>query len=132
MYNTTLNQIESAPLPEFRARIRQWPRKEWAEEIRSLLKYLGIKGISVTAPNYSMASSINIRLPAMPTEYAPEHEDLHYKLWCKGKAGIECPDCARRQEAKKKLAAIILAAFPDLADRSDLQSDHFDYCFTIQ
>ncbi len=132
MYNDTLKQIESAPIPEFRGRIRQWPRKEWAAEIRCLLKSLHIKGVSVTTPNYSMASSVDIRLPNYPNEDADSHMALHEQLWRAGKNGTECPDCARRWQAKEKVKSIILAAFPDLDDRSDTQSDYFDFCFTVQ
>lgn len=125
MYNDTLTQIENAPLPPVRRHgLRAQGRKAWASEVRHLLKELKITGISVTAPNYSMASSITIRLPQDTTE---EHEPEHTRLEAeeRAKAGPYrgmvqvCPFCKRERRAKDKLEAI-------------LQSDSFNFCFTIE
>jgi hypothetical protein len=42
-----------------------------------------------------------------------------------------CPRCQRRHVATLRLTSLILAAYPDLDDRSDSQVDHFDYCLSI-
>jgi len=106
--------------------MRQRTRKEWAAEIRNLLKRLGISHISVTAPNYSMAQSVNIRTPQF-IPWEGEHKELHDKIGYSN----ACDICKRENAAKRKLEEIILAAFPDLEDRSNSQIDHFDYCLSI-
>ena len=134
-YADTLKQINRVTTFEAALRgkknMRQETRKVWAAEVRKLLKALEIKGVSVTAPNYSMAQSIDIRLPDKPIENAQEHIDLHDQLWREGRPGIDCPACRAHQEAKKKLEVLILAAFPDLDNRSEYVSDYFDYCLSI-
>ena len=137
-YDTTLHQIETVALPPVRRHgLRAQGRKAWASEVRHLLKELKITGISVTAPNYSMASSITIRLPR--NEWEGKHKATHDEIEVheRGKDcwlgfGTYCPFCKRERQVKDRLETIILAAYPDLADRSDLQSDYFDSCFTIE
>ena len=120
--NPQLRAILDCPLPAIVSpSLRRESRKVWAAEVRKLLRSLGIKGVSVTAPNYSMASSIDIHIPA-----AAEHD--------RGAAGHEylsCPTCGQHTRAEKKIRDIILAAFPDLNDRSESQSDYFDFCLSI-
>jgi len=109
--------------------LRAFGRKVWAAEVRKMFKELGIKGVSVTAPNYSMASMIDIRLPKV-TEcnydtltVEQQYGDLpHNQL---------CPACLERWTAEQKIEAILALAFPDLNDRSDGQSDYFDRCFSF-
>src|SRR5438067_1486097 len=43
---------------------RCMPRTEQAELARSFFKKLGLKGVSVTTPTYSMARTVHITLPA--------------------------------------------------------------------
>jgi len=129
-------QILSTPLPAFRENIRRLERKEWAVKVRWLFKDLGIAGLSVTTPNHSMASSINIRIPDAPWYGA--HEAEHAKIDAAERStgawlgyGTFCPFCKETHAARKQIEAIILAAFPDLDDRSHLVEDYFDFCFTI-
>lgn len=136
--------ILNAPLPSFRGNIRSATRKERAAMVRALFRDMGLKGISVTAPNYSMAQSIDIRFHV--GESAPwlgrgdsPHERKHTQIneeqaelgeW-RGYNKF-CPWCHEEWEAHNKLEKIILAAFPDLDNRSDSQTDYFDYCLSIQ
>lgn len=140
MYTETLNQIKTASIitaMHYREPgLRALDRKERAAKVRSLLKSLGIKGVSVTAPNYSMAQSINI---SMPGDDRGLHDEVHFRLEAEVRAkpgpycGMVqiCPFCKAEFEAKEKLEALILAAYPDLDDRSDSQYDHFDYCLSF-
>lgn len=120
--NPLLQAILDAPLPPVvNPAIRRESRKVKAAEIRKVLKSMGIKGISVTAPNYSMASSVHIKIPR-----ASDHD--------RGAVGHEfhtCPLCMQHTRAERKIAEIILAAFPDLDDRSDSQSDYHDNPLSI-
>lgn len=128
-----LRAIAHAPDPTMRVLgMRRKSRKEWAQAVRSLLKEVGIKGVSVTAPNYSMASSIDIILPRYDYErhqcYITKNDPtIEYRT-----AVAMCKQCQRKQAASKRLNEIILLAFPDLNDRSEYQSDYFDFCFTIE
>lgn len=112
------------------------PRKARAVLVRDLFKQLRLKGISVTVPNYSMAHTVDIRLPREPHEpddyigsdgrnyhNGPMSEmpaDLPYKSkWCE------------HVDASKKIEEIIKIAFPAHLDRSDYQSDYFDNPWSI-
>jgi hypothetical protein len=72
---------------------RKESRKAWAAGIRTLFKQIGLKGISVTAPRYSMAQAIDIRLP----------RDIN----CAKRDELD-----RRRRAKEHLTRIVLAAYP--------------------
>lgn len=107
-------------------------RKEQARLARELFKRLGLKGISVTAPNYSMASSVHVRLPngaAPDWRGFEQYEQATYS---------QMPDNvpAKQQMLAKHGAALALekildAAFPAHVDRSDYQSDYFDYRWSV-
>jgi len=114
-----LERILSVELPVFRDNIRRQPRIERSTAIRKLFKDLGLKSINVTTPNHSMASSTDIRIHRDFHEHAP-HADFS-----------TCPRCQRRQKAIQRIHEIILAAFPDMQDRSDHQSDYFNYAFSV-
>jgi hypothetical protein len=136
--NAKYQQIIDAPLPAFRANIRNLTRKEWAQNVRSLFKSLGLGWVSVTAPNYSMASSIDIRFHT-PDNFTGAHEAKHAEIDELQRGAYEwlgyghyCPWCKQQWEAHHRLEQIILAAFPDLNNRSDSMSDHFDFCLSIQ
>jgi hypothetical protein len=118
----TLSKIVRVEMPTvLNAHLRNETRKERAKAVRDLFKRLGLQGISVTAPNYSMAQSIDIRLP----DYDCLREDRYSPCY------PQCANCELAGEAKRRLNRLILAAFPNLDDRSDSQSDHFDYCLSI-
>jgi hypothetical protein len=118
-----LQAILDAPLPAVvKPRLRREGRKVWAAEVRKLFKSLGLRGISVTAPNYSMASSIHVLLPE-----ATGHE-------ADGGAGHDfptCPACRQRAAAMKHVKRLILAAFPDLDDRNEYPGTDYDFCLTV-
>lgn len=113
------HQILSAKTPTSHSDIRYESRKYIAGAIRGLLKGLGIKGISVTAPVYSMAQAIDIRVPD-----TCEHDSME--------ARRACPVCQNRNLAVRRIEELILAAYPDLDDRSDSMSDHYDYKLSIR
>lgn len=85
---------------------RTIPRKEQAALARKLFKQLGLRGISVTAPNYSMAQSVDVRLP-------------------------ETGDRERDMSIEEQVREILAIAFPNHDNRSDSQSDHYDYKWSI-
>jgi hypothetical protein len=134
--NEQLEKIIKAPLPTTTRNIRDLDRKEQAKIVRQLFKSLGFTGVSVTTPTYSMASSINISLPRQPWEgeHEPEHNRLQAIEYSKpsynGMVQV-CPWCKESWLADKQIRAIILAAFPDMDNRSDTQSDYSDFAFTI-
>lgn len=123
---TTFNEISTAilatSLPTVRdADLRSKTRKERSTVIRGLLRDLGFKGISVTTPSYSMARTTEIRLPDRERCQDGGADHVPYR----------CPACSRYWDTRNKLTAIILAAFPNMDDRSDTQSDYFDYVFSV-
>ena len=140
MYHDTISQIRYASILAAMLHrelgVRQLERKEIAAKVRGLLKSLGIKGMSVTAPSYSMAQTIHISFPRCGRN---EHEPVHFRLEAEERAkggpyrgmALVCPFCRVEREARDRLETLILAAFPDLDDRSDLQSDYFDYILSF-
>lgn len=76
-------------------------RKVLAKAARALFKHLGLrKRVSVTAPRYSMAQSVDVVVKGT------SHD-------------------------ARAIEGILAKAFPNQHDRSELQSDHFDYCWSI-
>lgn len=102
---------------------RHCGRKQTAALARKVFKLHGIKGISVTAPNYSMAQSVHIRLP--------KRDD--YTVTCEyGRIDwANDPAAQANCAAERKLESILAAAFPNHDDRSDTQSDYFDYKWSV-
>lgn len=80
-------------------------RKERARLARELFRELGLRGISVTAPNYSMARVVDIRLPRLAS--------------------------GEQAEMRWKVSEILDRAFPNCDDRSDSMTDYFDACWSI-
>lgn len=101
---------------------RSCPRKELAAAARRLFKSLGLKGISVTAPNYSMAQSVDVSMPKRD-----DYQFDQFGMVVEGDAAR-----AANNVAREKLDAILYHAFPSHRDRSDSQSDHFDYRWSVQ
>jgi hypothetical protein len=100
------------------------PLKEIAKDIRALFSSLKIKGVSVTAPTYSMASSVEIILPKIELTDA--------QAWDRGDETPMLAALRQRYNAVAgKIGEIVLAAFPDLDDRSDARSDYSDSRFHI-
>lgn len=102
---------------------RHISRKDQAKLARQLFRQLGLKGISVTAPNYSMARSVDVRMP--------KRED--YTLNAYGQVDDYSTDPAGKAntEAKQRIASILIAAFPKHDDRSEWGTDHYDYKWSI-
>jgi hypothetical protein len=120
--NPLLYAILRADLPSVRnPDLRKERRTVWAKAIRRLLADLGIKGVSITTPHYSMAHSIDVKLPA-GTPHDRGAADHEYR---------DCPMCQERNRAQDRITQIILAAFPDLDDRSDSMTDYFDFCLSV-
>jgi hypothetical protein len=133
--NAQLEQIINTPSPAFVANIRDLTRKEQSAKVRAAFKALGLTGISVTTPNYSMASSIQISLPRTDWE---THEPIHTPLEAIERQKDEyngmvqvCPVCKESWMAHVAIERIILAMFPDMDNRSDSQTDYSDFAFTI-
>ena len=101
---------------------RSIPRKEQAKLARMLFKQLGLKGISVRAPNYSQAQSVDVRLPKRE-DY--ERDQAGCIDWPNDPAAIA------NNAAEKRVREILNRAFPNHDDRSDSQSDHFNYCWSV-
>jgi hypothetical protein len=122
----TIAQILAAPFPPRSLHpMRHAGRKAQAAAVRKLLHGLGIKGVSVTAPSYANASAIHIRIPD------DEHVDGTDPRGYRDHEYRTCPRCQRRHVATLRLTSLILAAYPDLDNRSDSQRDHFDYVLSV-
>jgi hypothetical protein len=100
---------------------RHIPRKLQAKLARMLLRSMGIKGVSITTPNYSMAQSVQVRMPRRDDYDLDEH----------GFAVPGNPAAVANNEARQRMLAILLAAFPRHDDRSDTMTDYFDYCWSV-
>jgi hypothetical protein len=123
----TRAQIMRAPIPAVVDRaMRDQPRKEVAAAVRALLKRLGIKGVSVTTPNYSMAMGIQVRIPDRPEDW---QDDLHPH---RPGDHTDCWRCQLAKAARVRLELLILAAFPDLDDRSDYSTNYYDAYLSVQ
>lgn len=105
-----LIQIAQVELPQFRANIRDLQRKEIAKRVRELLREMKLTAISVTTPNYRGAQGVLVTLPRCALGETLE----------------------TRNAARAKVRAVILAAFPDLDDRSDSQNDTWDYRIQVE
>ena len=97
-------------------------RIEQAQLARQLFKRLGLKGISVTCPNYSMAQSVDVRLPKR-SDYVFDVRGMVDHLNDKASQA--------NSKAQRLIDAILLKAFPFHDNRSDSQSDYFDYCWSV-
>lgn len=111
---------------------RTIPRKQQALLARQLFKRLGIKGVSVTAPNYSMAQSVDVRVPSEPRPSMAGWEQYEHSTYSDMPDDCPCKAAHLRQcAARDKLEQILARAFPQHDNRSDYQSDHFDYCWSL-
>lgn len=115
-----LARIDITAIPVL-SRDRCMPRKDRAKLVRQLFRQLGLKGISVTTPNYSMAQSVEVRAPHRE-DYTPVNGQIDW---------LNDPAAQANREARERLQAILLAAFPQHDDRSDIQTDYFDNPWSI-
>jgi len=114
----TLSQIEAATIPAVvNPSLRHEDPKARSWAIRQMLRKVGIKGAHVTVGRGSTCAEVRFLGVACPTR------ESHNRS--------ACPECKRNLDAEKKVSDIILGAFPDMDDRSDSMTDHFDYKFTI-
>ncbi len=124
--------LDSVPVSDFGRCER---RKDRAKAFRALFKQLGLKGISVTAPNYSMAQSVDVRLPRIAENEHVQTRWPHDHGACCGSAGhtdeTRCPACREFAEMRKRIEAILWKGFPNLRDRSDSMTDYFNYCWSV-
>jgi|GEM_PF-5680063 hypothetical protein len=118
--HTKLAAVDITEVPVM-SRERCIRRKDQAKLARELFKKFGLKGISVTAPNYSMAQSVDVT--------PPKRQD--YELTDDGFIVASCEASKANQDARDRLGAILLAGFPSHDDRSEIQTDYFDYCWSI-
>lgn len=115
-----LAQVNPLDLP-LMTRDRSMQRKDQAKLARELFKQLGFKGISVTTPNYSMASTVSVKPPAR-YDYVLDEGGFIVRGDGAAKANTD---------AYSRILSILLAAFPNHDDRSETQSDHFDFKWSV-
>ena len=112
-------------------RDRHISRKEQARLARELFKRLGFKSISVTTPNYSMASSVDVCVPHEPKPDMTGFEQFEHCTYSDMPNDVPIKAAMlRRSAAVQKIDAILDAAFPAHNNRSDYQTDYFDYCWS--
>jgi len=117
--DVNLDKVESTGMD------RCTPRKVQAATLRKLLRKLGVKGVSVTAPNYSMAQSVDVRMPLLDVPVIKTDDDP----W--GRRDVDSVEANANAAANEKFRAILAKAFPNHDDRSDSMTDYFDYCWSF-
>lgn len=137
----TLEQIATVSLDAVPivSRDRHIPRKEQARLARNLFRQLGIKGVSVVTPNHSMASSVDVRLPDLALieadYHGPNDATPHsWELASFADMPANVPAKIKQQahwQAQKKIETILARAFPAHNDRSDYQTDYFDFKWSV-
>ncbi len=100
---------------------RNLPRKLQAKLARDLFKQFGLRGVSVTAPSYANAQSVHVSIPRR----------RDYLLTQRGMVSETCPVGKANSDAQILTEKFLLAAFPNSDNRSDGQSDHYDYRWTV-
>lgn len=120
----SIRSIEAASIPApIGQPVRGAGQKERTKRIRQVLKAAGIRGgVSVTMARGAGCYQTDVRIDGI--QHAPDVD------WNKHEYR-ECPVCMRNAAADRRVSAIILGAIPDLDDRSDSQTDHFDFMFTV-
>jgi hypothetical protein len=102
---------------------RHTHRKVRAKLTRELPKRLGVSGISVTTPRYSMATAVDVLIPAR-SDYTLRHPDGTVN-WA------EDPAALSNSAAEATVRAILARAFPNHDDRSDSTTDYFDNPWSV-
>lgn len=111
---------------------RHIPRKTQAALARQLFNRLGIKGLSVTTPNYSMASTVDVTVPREPHPGWDGHEKYQHSSYSDMPDDVPAKQSSMRHtEACLRVHQILEVAFPNHDDRSDSQSDYFDRCWSV-
>lgn len=97
------------------------PRKELAAAARAMFKALGIKGVRFTTPNYSMAQAVDVSLEKRG-DYG-QYDAMH---------GLrDDPAHQANRAADATVRAILDRAFPNHRDKSDTQTDYYNYRWSI-
>lgn len=119
-------QLAVAVLPEAASDVpRNLPCKEFAKVVRAFFKQIGLSGISVRTPNYSMAMGIEIRIPARE-DYKRKSDGSFDWLNLE-----DCPASQSNGAAEKLLSKFMNRHFPNHGNYSDGQIDHFDFRWSI-
>lgn len=100
---------------------RNIERKVFAKTVREMFKKLGIKGASVTTPDYSMASSIDI---AIPVYYIDVYDSVTLD-----RLTSDAGDKSTKLHEQIKM--IMANAFPTMDDKSDTMTDYFDFKYML-
>lgn len=115
-----MQTIETASIPA--APFALGTRRLWGAArtgvIRQALKATGVKGVSIKTSTTGR-TDISLRGEVHPACDWSTHI-VH-----------ECSTCSRNLAAERKITAIVLAALPDLDDRSDSMIDYFDFVFMV-
>lgn len=117
--------LSKLPAPRNIRRDGQKPR---TAAIRQLFRTIGLTGVSVTMSRGSMCYWTYVRIvdaPRCTTDHLAEYHET-----CTTSQRT-CPMCRRIKAARRRLNYVILTAFPDLGDRSDLHSDYHDFMYTL-
>lgn len=114
-----ITRVSLAALPEPRA-IRRLGRTAIAAEIRALFRTLGISGVSVTCRR---GGHVHIRIPVLDCGHRDVMVPLHHHR-------ATCRVCAQGHAAARRIRYILETVF-DIEDRSDIQSDYFNFVYLI-
>lgn len=125
---SALEKVQEGKIPVM-SRERHIPRKQQAALARELFKRLGLRGVSVTTPNYSMAHSVDVSYPKLQIHC----HDMWPHNWEVSDRTEEtrCPTCKENWKMHEKIAEILARAFPNHDDRSDSMTDYFDFKWSI-
>lgn len=104
------------------SRERSTPRKDQAKLARKLFKQLGLKGISVTTPSYSMAQGVDVLIPKRDDYIRDERGNIDF---------INDPAAKANSKAVRDIMEILARAFPQHDDRSDSMTDYFNYKWSV-
>lgn len=97
-------------------------QKERTALIRKAVKAAGIKA-SVTSATGSMCYWTNVRI-----DLGVEHPAHDWRTHIVS----DCAHCSERLALRRRVEALILAAYPDLDDRSDVQADYSNFIFSVE
>lgn len=124
-----LKQIDVEQVPAM-SEDRGICRKEQARLTRELFKKLGLKGISVTTPMYSMASTVDVRIPKQLGEMRRD-SNVH-ATWEEYLRALDLdPVIAANRFVEDRIKEILAYAFPNHDDRSDYMTDYYNSKWSV-
>lgn len=131
---TQLAAVNEGRIPVV-CRDRGIARKEQAALARKLFKSLGVKGLSITTPNYSMAQSVDVTVPRIETtaeDFRFGGVDYQNETYADMPEGVPAKQKhLAHWKAIEKVQEILARAFPQHDDRSESISDYFDFCWSV-